>query len=149
MLSARRLTEAQLWGRLCRRGFDDPQVRAAVDWCKAEGYLDDRLYARLYVEGKVKAVGDARLVAELVRRGVEREIAARSVASAERDQEARLEQAAERLLCTTPTPGYPSVARALERMGFPAAAIYRHLRSHASRFGPLAGAAEDCDSLVP
>ena len=148
-LAARRLTEAQLWTRLGRQGFDGDEVRTAVEWCKAEGYVDDALFARLFVEGRTKAVGDARLVAELVRRGIDREVAARSVARAESGQEARLDVAVERLFASRPHLGYPSAARALERLGFPAPAIYRRLRTHAARFGPLGWTAEDCDSSFP
>jgi regulatory protein len=131
-LAFRRLTEAQLWERLARKGFDDEAIRDAVARCKADGYLDDRLFAQLYVDGKRKAVGDARLVAELVRRGIDREAAARSVDAAVNDQDARLRAAIEKLYRTRPTLAYPSVARALERLGFPAPAIYRHLRARAA-----------------
>jgi SOS response regulatory protein OraA/RecX len=137
LLAARRMTEAQLWSRLLARGFDDTEVRTAVEFCKREGYVDDALFAQLFVEGRNKAVGDARLVAELVKRGVDRDAAARAVATAERDEETRLSMAVERLFRIRPGFGYPSAARALERLGFPASAIYRRLRSHASQFGPL------------
>ena len=83
MLAQRRLTEAQLFGKLERKGFDDDAVAAAVASCKRDGLLDDALYATLYVETKRAAVGDARLVAELVKRGIDREAARESVASSE------------------------------------------------------------------
>jgi SOS response regulatory protein OraA/RecX len=147
--AARRMTEAQLWARLLLRGFSDDEVRLAVDWCKRDGYVDDALFARLFVEGRAKAVGDARLVAELVRRGVDRKAAAHSVSQAEGGEESRLEEAVERLFRVKPGLSYPGAARALERLGFPASAIYRRLRLHASQFGPLALASEESHSSTP
>ncbi len=149
ILAARRRTEAQLWTSLGRHGFADDEVRTTVAWCKAEGYVDDALFARLFIEGRTKAVGDARLVAELVRRGIDRALASGAVAQSEADQDARLETAVERLFRSRPNVPYPTAARALERLGFPASAIYRHLREHAARHGPFAGMGEDCDSVAP
>lgn len=143
------MTEAQLWARLLRRGFTDDEVRAAVEWCKRERYVDDALFARLFVEGRTKAVGDARLVGELVRRGVDREAAAHSVSRAEGGEESRLAEAVNRLFRVRPGLSYPGAARALERLGFPASAIYRHLRLHASHFGPLAEPSEDSPPPIP
>ncbi len=137
MLGRQRLTESQLWTRLIRRGYEPEEVRSAVARCKAEGYLDDALFARLFVEGRVKAVGDARLVAELVRRGVDRETARANVAAADRGEGERLAAAAAKLFRTRPTLSYPSAARALERLGFPTPAIYRYLRRAArAQFDP-------------
>jgi len=130
-LALRRLTEAQLWQRLARKGYADADIRDAVEACKTWGYLDDRLFAQLYIDGRCKAVGDARLVAELVRRGIAHDAALDSVAQAARDQDARLAAAIEKLFRKRPALGYPNAARALERLGFPAPAIYRHLRARA------------------
>ena len=127
-LALRRLTEVQLRERLSRRGFADD----AVARCRGEGYLDDRLFAQLYVEGRRKAVGDARLVAELVRRGIEREAARAVVDAAEFDEGARLDSAIERLYRIRPALDYPHAARALERRGFPAPSIYRRLGARAA-----------------
>jgi SOS response regulatory protein OraA/RecX len=132
MLAQRRLTEAQLWKRLEARGYEHEEIAGAVASCKANGYVDDRLYAALYVEGARKAVGDARLCADLVKRGIDREAALIVVAEAEADQDARIEAAYAKIRRSQPQLAYASVARKLERLGFPSSLIYRVLREHAA-----------------
>jgi regulatory protein len=90
LLAQRRLTEAQLWKKLQARGYEHDEIAEAVASCKSDGYVDDRLYASLYVEGARKAVGDARLCADLVKRGIDREAAAAVVADAEVDERTRM-----------------------------------------------------------
>ncbi|GAC1573282.1 MAG: hypothetical protein NVS3B7_04510 [Candidatus Elarobacter sp.] len=131
MLAQRRLTESQLHTRLTRRGFDDDTVAAAVGSCKRDGLVDDTLYAALYVEGKRSAVGNARLVAELVKRGIDRDAARASVVSSETPEDVRIGAAYDRMRRTNPALSYPSAARKLERLGFPASLIYRVLRERA------------------
>ncbi|GAC1523186.1 MAG: hypothetical protein NVS2B8_05340 [Vulcanimicrobiaceae bacterium] len=121
----------QLETKLAQRGYCEDDVRAAVASCKADGFLDDALFAQLFVDGRAKAVGNARLVAELVRRGIDRDAAKASVAVAERAEDERLAAALDKLFRTRSSLSYPSAARALERLGFPTPAIYRHLRTRA------------------
>ncbi|MBV8074086.1 MAG: regulatory protein RecX [Candidatus Eremiobacteraeota bacterium] len=128
-LAQRRLTEAQLWTRLERKGYDAEEIAAAVERCKREGYLDDKLYAELYLVGARKAVGDARMVAALVAKGVAREVALHSLASAPTTEPQRCAAALDALERRRPSLQYPSAARALERLGFPASLIYATLRA--------------------
>jgi SOS response regulatory protein OraA/RecX len=136
-LARQRCTEARLWQHLEHKGFEAEAVRQAVERCKVEGFLDDRLYARLYVEGRRKPVGNGRLVGELVRKGVDGDAAAEAVAALQADEGSRCAAAFARLRDRNAEISYPSAARRLERLGFPAATIYRILREHAAQSGAL------------
>jgi regulatory protein len=136
LLAQRRLTEAQLYAKLGRKGFDDEAVAAAVASCKRDGLVDDTLFATLYVETKRAAVGDARLVGELVRRGIDRDAARERVASAGTPEPERIAAAYEKMRRAKPEMSYQSAARKLERLGFPASLIYRVLRRDAASAHP-------------
>jgi regulatory protein len=127
-LAQRRLTESQLWRKLERKGYEHDEIASAVEACKRGGYLDDRLYADLYVQGARKAVGNARLVAALIAKGIDSEAARSSVEGAPRGENERCADALATLERRRPGINYPAAARALERLGFPASVIYAVLR---------------------
>jgi regulatory protein len=127
-LAQRRLTESQLWSKLQRKGYEHDDIAAVVQECKHSGYLDDRLYADLYVNGTRKAVGDARLIAALVAKGIDSDVARMSVEGAPSAEAERCLDALAALERRRPGINYPTAARALERLGFPASVIYGVLR---------------------
>lgn len=144
LLAARRLTTEQLRERLQRRGFSDEAITVILERARTEKYLDDDLYAQLYLEGQRRPVSDRRLIGKLVRRGISREQALAALCEAPEDEDARLHSALRDLRRKRPALSLPSAARSLERLGFPAAAIYRILREEgAALFAKLEDSGEE------
>jgi len=80
LLARRDFFAEELRQRLIRRGFDPDDAALAVARCVERGLVDDERLARRFVELRAVARGwgPRRLVAELRRRGVERELAERA-----------------------------------------------------------------------
>lgn len=135
LLSGRRLTRVQLRQKLRERGFAEQSVAAAVAECERCGYLDDRAYARLYVEGVLqkKPVGRYRLAQELFKRGVGSDVAREVLDELEAGEESRLDRALAKLEVRHPQDRPGQLGRRLERLGFAAPAISRALRRRSRR----------------
>jgi len=74
-------SERDLRDRLRRKGFRRAAVDHAVERMQALGYLDDKAYAKLYVESRLAATPRSRraLTFELGRKGVDGKIASAAV----------------------------------------------------------------------
>ncbi len=139
LLSARRLSRAQLGQKLRDRGHDADSVDAALAECERRKYLDDRTYAQLLVKNVLdrRAVGSLRLLNELLRQGIDAELARAVIGELEDDDEVRIDQALTKLESMRPHDGYAQLGRRLERLGFGAPAIASALRRSFQRRGAM------------
>lgn len=84
-LNRRERTVAEVRARLRRADFDEAEADAAVQELIELGYLDDRRFARLFVEDKrtLEQWGAERIARSLSERGVDRELIAQALADAD------------------------------------------------------------------
>lgn len=127
----------ELARRLAARGFPPDTVAAALDRLEAVGLVNDRAYAEGFIRRRVRLRprGAFLLEQELVRRGVERPVAAAALAEglAGRDEltlaRAALAKRAAAWGRLEPAVARRRAAAALRRLGFPAGVIRAALDS--------------------
>jgi regulatory protein len=75
-------TEHEVRQKLARSGFPEEIAERAIGRIRELGYLDDEAYARAYVRGRLtgRGHGPVRLRADLLRRGLARELIDRALA---------------------------------------------------------------------
>ncbi len=122
------LTRAEVRKKLVGEGFDPGEAEAAVERLAASGVLDDARLASHYLSTRTERLGHGRgrLIAELVRRGVEPEVAERAweeiVGTGDLDPRALLDREASRRAAAEggalDRRGYARVYNALLRAGF-------------------------------
>jgi regulatory protein len=139
LLSVRRLTRTQLAQKLRDRGHSADSIEAALAECERRKYLDDRTYAQLLVKNLLerRALGSLRLKNELLKHGVDPELARAVIAELDDSDDARIDQALAKLESARPNDGYAQLGRRLERLGFGAPAIASALRRSFSRRGEM------------
>jgi regulatory protein len=139
LLAAKRLTKAQLTKKLRDRGFAADVAREAVEECERRKYLDDRTFAQLFVSNALerKPVGRMRLLRDLIKQGIESELAREIVAETEAGEDERLDQAIRKLEASRPGERFDRLARRLVNMGFAAPSIARALRRRSESRAPL------------
>lgn len=75
-LARREMSRAELKARLLPHADSERQVEALLDELAARGLLSDERFTEVWLAAKADRFGRARLEAELVRRGVAREVIA-------------------------------------------------------------------------
>ena len=140
-LSARDYTARELRGKLIRKGHDPQEAGRTVAQFSQTGYLDDGRYAENYVQRAfLQGKGRQRIVLELLRKGVEADLAkalteAHALEQPESESDRALRQA-ELLLERSPEYGTGEpisektkgrIARRLSALGYEASLIYATL----------------------
>ena len=145
LLSGKRLTKAQLAAKLRDRGYEPDSVAQAVEICEERRYVDDRTFAQLYVKSVLdrKPVGRMRLLHDLLRHGIDGDLAHQVIDEFEGDDEERIDRALAKLEAIRPQDGYEQLGRRLERQGFTAPQIAKALRQRAK----VRGAIPDFETL--
>ena len=122
--------------RLLQRGFSRRATAAAVERCRALGYIDDAALATSVVERHRRAGhGRARMLADLRARGVAGDAASEAVGAVAEDEQQSAIDAARRLLDRElrrgefDERGRRRVAAALQRRGFAGDVVVRALRA--------------------
>ncbi len=136
LLSRKPWSRRDLTARLRRRGASLEVAQAVVAGLEAQGYVDDRAFARQWAEGRAtrRHLGSLRLKSELGQKGVPRPLADAAIRDAFRDaseDERALEVARRRLpaLRRKNTERAPARLREyLLRRGYPPDVVGRALR---------------------
>jgi SOS response regulatory protein OraA/RecX len=142
LLSVKRLTKARLAEKLGHRGYAPDAIADALTECERRKYVDDRAFAQLFVRSVLdrKPLGRMRILQDLVRNGVDADLAAEILDDVDKDEDERIDRALSRLEATRPQDGYGQLGRRLEGLGYGAPSIARALRRRAASRGPLPGA---------
>lgn len=131
LLARRAHFRRELAKKLSSRDYSAEEVDAALERLVAEGLIDDPEVARDFTRGRLRREpqGRRRLYAELVRRGVDSEVAREAVDEVCPEDDTELaEQAAQRWLARRPQGEKAALARFLERRGFTSRAIFAAIR---------------------
>jgi regulatory protein len=145
LLARRPLTEHELRRGLAARGRTPVEIDAVCERLRGDGYLDDRELARDFIRLRSERVGHGpgRLLQDLERRGVAREVARSALSSllaaGDLVPADALRAQVRRRLKGAARPGRREVARvynALLRAGFDEELIRRELATHLDETDP-------------
>jgi regulatory protein len=102
LLARREHSSAELERKLLQREFSPAVIEPVLEELRQKRWLDDERFARMYAETRLrrKAMGAGKLVEELTRKGVPREVTERTVAEycTEQYQREAVEEAARKAL---------------------------------------------------
>ncbi len=132
LLAYRSRTAYELQTRLARAGFEESVIETVLAQLKEQKFLDDKLFAKDWIKQRLatKSVGARYLWAELLQKGINREIIADELLGYDEDCEY---EAARRLAYRKMNPGtgikWCRIAGLLSRRGFSGTVINKVYRT--------------------
>ncbi len=66
-------TEADLLEKVRKAGFSEEEARAAIEYCRSFGYIDDRRVAENYIRSHLSSKSKQRILSDLYEKGVDRQ----------------------------------------------------------------------------
>lgn len=132
-------SRATLAQKLVRRGFDEEAVATALDRAQADGYLDDKEFARSLVRRRSATRGYGLIARELRAKGIEESSAAPALETMDRDAEAAQALELGRSMLARRSPSDRQALQALvgprlSRRGFDSGLVYRVCRQLADEW---------------
>lgn len=86
ILSLREHSERELYMKLLKKGYMKEEIETLMEKLKKAGVVNDRRFAILYARlRRKKLYGDRKIMAELLERGVDREIAEDAIKEASKE----------------------------------------------------------------
>ena len=129
-LARREHSEQELVLKLRKKGYDAETARLAIEMCRERGYVDDRRFAVMWIESRLKKHPEGRssLAAGLARKGVPRDVAQEVLAEhlSDEQQDDALARSLEKYLRTRSKDPAKAINHLLRR-GFRYADIKRHM----------------------
>jgi regulatory protein len=120
VLAYRRRTTCELTEKLEKKGYSVEVSRSVIDTLSRYGYIDDKAYARLWIEQRLCKKGFHGLKRELLLKGVDANIIEETIAEAgpEAEFQAAFLLALKKLNQCGSTCSYPRLARFLQNRGY-------------------------------
>lgn len=76
LLSYRQRSEKEIYNSLKRKGFEESYIENAMDYCRENGYLNDKTFAESFIRDKINLnkLGPQRIKYELMLKGISKDI---------------------------------------------------------------------------
>lgn len=120
VLAYRQRTTSELTDKLEEHGFSVETTRSVIHTMAHYGYIDDRAYARLWIERRLYKRGFTGLKNELLKKGVDASIIEETIAEAGQEAEfnAALQLSLKKLTQSGGACPFPHLARFLQNRGY-------------------------------